>query len=156
MSRGRRSQYLQLTGTSRVAFWDKSQIRKMLHSYLRVRHVEIALYRLYTQGYSPRRILLPVVLCAVLLHRRAALRRSFADAKDITSGCKGEPLPPHSQTSNIMELQPLKPPPANGQPAWTRNPNIAGDYCRCLDGREKQVHALPSSLSTLKYKNTRK
>lgn len=74
---------------------------------------------------------LPAVLvCAFLLHqhhRRAALRRGMADAKDTTVDCKGQVSPPCSHTPNLLELQLLKPPRANGQPAWARNPNIAGN-----------------------------
>ncbi|XP_045130155.1 putative neural-cadherin 2 isoform X1 [Portunus trituberculatus] len=68
---------------------------------------------------------LMLLLCAFLLHRRTALRRNLAETKGHTTDCKDESLTTHSQTSNLMELQLLKPPPANGQPAWTRNPNIA-------------------------------
>ncbi|KAG0722457.1 Neural-cadherin [Chionoecetes opilio] len=73
-------------------------------------------------------IFLVLLVCAFLLHqnhRRAALRRGMADAKDTTVDCKGQVSPPCNHTPNLLELQLLKPPKANGQPAWARNPNIA-------------------------------
>uniref|UniRef100_A0A0P4W7D6 EGF-like domain-containing protein n=1 Tax=Scylla olivacea TaxID=85551 RepID=A0A0P4W7D6_SCYOL len=73
-------------------------------------------------------IFLILLVCAFLLHqhhRRAALRRGMADAKDNAMDCKGHVAPPCSHTPNLLEMQLLKPPRANGQPAWTRNPNIA-------------------------------
>ncbi|XP_050723500.1 putative neural-cadherin 2 isoform X2 [Eriocheir sinensis] len=73
-------------------------------------------------------IFLVLLVCAFLLHqhhRRSALRRGMADAKDTTVDCKGQVSPPCSHTPNLLELQLLKPPRANGQPAWARNPNIA-------------------------------
>ncbi|XP_050723127.1 putative neural-cadherin 2 isoform X2 [Eriocheir sinensis] len=73
-------------------------------------------------------IFLVLLVCAFLLHqhhRRAALRRGMTDSKDTNVDCKGQVSPPCSHTPNLLELQLLKPPRANGQPAWTRNPNIA-------------------------------
>ncbi|KAG0722459.1 hypothetical protein GWK47_006004 [Chionoecetes opilio] len=73
-------------------------------------------------------IFLVLLVCAFLRHqnhRRAALRRSMADAKDTAVDCKGQVSPPCNHTPNLLELQLLKPPKANGQPAWARNPNIA-------------------------------
>ncbi|KAG0728141.1 Neural-cadherin [Chionoecetes opilio] len=73
-------------------------------------------------------IFLVLLVCAFLLHqnhRRAALRRGMADAKDTIVDCKGQASPPCNHTPNLLELQLLKPPKANGQPAWAKNPNIA-------------------------------
>ncbi|XP_045129934.1 putative neural-cadherin 2 isoform X2 [Portunus trituberculatus] len=73
-------------------------------------------------------IFLVLLVCAFLLHqhhRRAALRRGMTDAKDATVDCKGHVSSPCNHTPNLLELQLLKPPKTNGQPAWARNPNIA-------------------------------
>ncbi|KAK8399370.1 hypothetical protein O3P69_003469 [Scylla paramamosain] len=73
-------------------------------------------------------IFLVLLVCAFLLHqhhRRAALRRGMTDAKDATVDCKGQVSSPCNHTPNLLELQLLKPPKSNGQPAWARNPNIA-------------------------------
>ncbi|XP_042237551.1 putative neural-cadherin 2 isoform X1 [Homarus americanus] len=69
-----------------------------------------------------------LLICAFLLHqhhRRSALRRGAPNDKDDTVTCKEQVSPPCSHTPNLLELQLLKPPRANGQPAWTKNPNIA-------------------------------
>ncbi|KAG7160255.1 Neural-cadherin-like 14 [Homarus americanus] len=73
-------------------------------------------------------IFLLLLICAFLLHqhhRRSALRRGAPNDKDDTVTCKEQVSPPCSHTPNLLELQLLKPPRANGQPAWTKNPNIA-------------------------------
>ncbi|MPC29128.1 Neural-cadherin [Portunus trituberculatus] len=72
-------------------------------------------------------IFLVLLVCAFLLHqhRRSALRRCITDTKDNSVDCKDQVAPPCSHTPNLLEMQLLKPPRANGQPAWTRNPNIA-------------------------------
>ncbi|KAK4293598.1 hypothetical protein Pmani_033723 [Petrolisthes manimaculis] len=75
----------------------------------------------------------PVLVCAFLLHqhhRRSSLRRGAGDGREAGTQVEGDkghvphcPSPP--QTPNLLELQLLKPPRANGQPAWISNPNIA-------------------------------
>ncbi|XP_063876229.1 putative neural-cadherin 2 [Scylla paramamosain] len=72
-------------------------------------------------------IFLVLLVCAFLLHqhRRSALRRGMTDTKDNAVDCKDQVAAPCSHTPNLLEMQLLKPPRANGQPAWTRNPNIA-------------------------------
>ncbi|XP_042240877.1 putative neural-cadherin 2 [Homarus americanus] len=74
--------------------------------------------------------LLFLLICAFLLHqhhRRSALRRGMADGKETSVSCKEQVVPPPCShaTPNLLELQLLKPPRTNGQPAWTSNPNIA-------------------------------
>ncbi|XP_069195841.1 putative neural-cadherin 2 [Procambarus clarkii] len=59
-------------------------------------------------------------------HRRSALRRGAADNKEDAVSCDQQVSPPCNNTPNLLELQLLTPPKANGQPAWTKNPNIAG------------------------------
>ncbi|XP_071516734.1 putative neural-cadherin 2 [Panulirus ornatus] len=69
-----------------------------------------------------------LLICAFLLHqhhRRSALRRGMADGKETSVNCKEQVTPPCSHTPNLLELQLLKPPKANGQPACNKNPNIA-------------------------------
>ncbi|XP_042227979.1 putative neural-cadherin 2 isoform X2 [Homarus americanus] len=69
-----------------------------------------------------------LLICAFLLHqhhRRSALRRGMADVKENTMNCKEESSTPCNHTPSLLELKLLKPPKANGQPAWTKNPNIA-------------------------------
>ncbi|KAG7163399.1 Neural-cadherin-like 5, partial [Homarus americanus] len=69
-----------------------------------------------------------LLICAFLLHqhqRRSALRRGAANDKDDNVSSKEQVSPPCNHTPNLLELQLLKPPKANGQPAWTKNPNIA-------------------------------
>ncbi|XP_071516704.1 putative neural-cadherin 2 [Panulirus ornatus] len=73
-----------------------------------------------------------LLLCAFLLHqhhRRSTLRRGGgAPGKHSNAPCK-EPVSSTGaggRTPNLLELQLLKPPGANGtQPPWTKNPNIA-------------------------------
>ncbi|XP_069195696.1 putative neural-cadherin 2 [Procambarus clarkii] len=70
-----------------------------------------------------------LLICAFLLHqhhRRSALRRGAADNKEDAVSCEQQVSPPCNNTPNLLELQLLTPPKANGQPAWTKNPNIAG------------------------------
>ncbi|XP_069173551.1 uncharacterized protein [Procambarus clarkii] len=70
-----------------------------------------------------------MLICVFLLHqhhRRSALRRGAADNKEDAVSCKQQVSPPCNHTPNLLELQLLTPPKANGQPAWTKNPNIAG------------------------------
>ncbi|XP_071515440.1 putative neural-cadherin 2 isoform X1 [Panulirus ornatus] len=69
-----------------------------------------------------------LLICAFLLHqhhKRSALRRGMtAEVKD--NSVKEQSSSPSSHTPNLLELQLLQPPRANGQPAWTTvNPNIA-------------------------------
>ncbi|KAG7163365.1 neural-cadherin 2-like 1, partial [Homarus americanus] len=70
-----------------------------------------------------------LLICAFLLHqhhKRSAVRRGMAGEVKENSGVKEETSPPSTHTPNLLELQLLKPPKANGQPAWTtKNPNIA-------------------------------
>ncbi|XP_037774593.1 neural-cadherin-like [Penaeus monodon] len=69
-----------------------------------------------------------LLICAFLLHqhhRRSALRRGMADVKENVMNCKEQAAAPCSHTPNLLELKLLKPPKANGQPAWSKNPNIA-------------------------------
>ncbi|XP_042213434.1 putative neural-cadherin 2 [Homarus americanus] len=69
-----------------------------------------------------------LLICAFLLHqhhRRSALRRGGTGDKNHTVTCKEKVSPPCSHTPNLLELQLLKLPKANGQPAWAKNPNIA-------------------------------
>lgn len=69
-----------------------------------------------------------LLICAFLLHqhhRRSSLRRGMADGKDSTMNGKDQASTPCNHTPNLLELKLLKPPKANGQPAWTKNPNIA-------------------------------
>ncbi|XP_069195930.1 putative neural-cadherin 2 [Procambarus clarkii] len=70
-----------------------------------------------------------LLICAFLLHqhhKRSALRRGVAAAGVKEATGKEAPSPSCPHTPNLLELQLLKPPRANGQPAWTsRNPNIA-------------------------------
>ncbi|XP_063876230.1 putative neural-cadherin 2 [Scylla paramamosain] len=73
-------------------------------------------------------IFLILLVCAFLLHqhhRRTALRRGMADAKDTTGDCKGKVSPLCRHTPNLLELQVQKPPRPSSQPTWARNPNIA-------------------------------
>ncbi|KAK8727052.1 hypothetical protein OTU49_009906, partial [Cherax quadricarinatus] len=80
-----------------------------------------------------------VVWCTFLLllvgafllhqHRRSSLRRGEGEVK----GCTPHPLRGHSvathctptPTPNLLEMKMARPPRANDQPAWIRNPNIA-------------------------------
>ncbi|XP_042883447.1 putative neural-cadherin 2 isoform X2 [Penaeus japonicus] len=69
-----------------------------------------------------------LLICAFLLHqhhRRSAPRRGMADVKENVMNCKEQAAAPCSHTPNLLELKLLKPPKANGQPAWSKNPNIA-------------------------------
>ncbi|XP_071548441.1 LOW QUALITY PROTEIN: putative neural-cadherin 2 [Panulirus ornatus] len=69
-----------------------------------------------------------LLMCAFLLHqhhRRSALRRGMADVKESVITCKEQASAPCNHTPNLLELKLLKPPKANGQPAWSKNPNIA-------------------------------
>ncbi|XP_069941535.1 putative neural-cadherin 2 isoform X3 [Cherax quadricarinatus] len=69
-----------------------------------------------------------LLICAFLLHqhnRRSALRRGMADVKESTMNCKEESAGPCNHTPSLLELQLLKPPKANGQPACIKQPNIA-------------------------------
>lgn len=86
---------------------------------------------------------LPVLVCAFLLHqhhRRSSIRRGTGDGREAAAGStqveEGDKnqvphctSPPQTTTHTIslLELQLLKPPRANGQPAWISNPNIAGE-----------------------------
>ncbi|KAG7159878.1 Neural-cadherin-like 16 [Homarus americanus] len=84
-----------------------------------------------------------LLICAFLLHqhhRRSALRRGAPDNKTNTP-CKEQVSPPCNHTPNLLELQVLKPPGANGEPPWTKNPNIAN-----VDVLRVQVSSLPTSL----------
>ncbi|XP_069188218.1 putative neural-cadherin 2 [Procambarus clarkii] len=69
-----------------------------------------------------------VLICAFLLHqhhRRSALRRGEGKGA-ATHPLRGTPTTTScAPTPNLLEMQLLRPPRANGQPAWTRNPNIA-------------------------------
>ncbi|XP_042863015.1 uncharacterized protein LOC122247642 [Penaeus japonicus] len=49
----------------------------------------------------------------------------MADVKENVMNCKEQAAAPCSHTPNLLELKLLKPPKANGQPAWSKNPNIA-------------------------------
>ncbi|XP_069183734.1 putative neural-cadherin 2 isoform X2 [Procambarus clarkii] len=69
-----------------------------------------------------------LLICAFLLHqhhRRSALRRGMADGKDTAMNGKEQASAPCNHAPNLLELKLLKPPKANGQPAWTKNLNIA-------------------------------
>nr|XP_045618159.1 putative neural-cadherin 2 [Procambarus clarkii] len=84
-----------------------------------------------------------LLICAFLLHqhhRRSALRRGAADNKEDAVSCKQQVSPPCNHTPNLLELQLLTPPKANGQPAWTKNPNIAD-----VDVLQVEVPTLSSS-----------
>ncbi|XP_045129226.1 putative neural-cadherin 2 isoform X2 [Portunus trituberculatus] len=71
-------------------------------------------------------VFLLLLVCAFLLHqhhKRSALRKCGELKND--SG-KEQPATPCIHTPNLLELQLLQPPRANGQPAWTsKNPSIA-------------------------------
>ncbi|XP_045584423.2 putative neural-cadherin 2 isoform X2 [Procambarus clarkii] len=69
-----------------------------------------------------------LLVCAFLLHqhnRRSALRRGMADIKENVLNCKDEQSTPCNHMPSLLELQLLKPPKANGQPACVRSSNIA-------------------------------
>ncbi|KAK8730317.1 hypothetical protein OTU49_008216, partial [Cherax quadricarinatus] len=73
-------------------------------------------------------VFLLLLLCGFLLHqhhKRSVVRRGVgASVKD--SVRKEDSSSPCTHTPNLLQLQLVKPPRANGQPAWTtRNPNIA-------------------------------
>lgn len=81
--------------------------------------------------------LLIVLVCVFLLHqhRRAALRRStVAEPKNSATDCRSKVSSPCSHTPNLLELQLLKPLRVSSQPAWARNPSIAGLWC-CIDSQ---------------------
>ncbi|KAG0719346.1 Neural-cadherin [Chionoecetes opilio] len=59
----------------------------------------------------------------------AALRRGITNPKTPAVDCKGRVSASCGHTPNLLELQLLKPLRANSQPAWARNPNIAGRPC---------------------------
>lgn len=76
-----------------------------------------------------------VLVCAFLLHQhqnRSAMRRALAEVKENSINGKAAPPSPCSRAPSLLELQLLKPPRANGQPAWTKNSNIAGEQSVCL------------------------
>ncbi|XP_068212164.1 putative neural-cadherin 2 isoform X4 [Palaemon carinicauda] len=76
-----------------------------------------------------------LLICAFLLHqhhRRSALCRGMADIKENMVNCREQSSSPCSHTPNLLELKLLKPPKANGQPAWNKNPNIADLWARML------------------------
>ncbi|KAK8750488.1 hypothetical protein OTU49_014861, partial [Cherax quadricarinatus] len=99
-----------------------------------------------------------LLICAFLLHqhhRRSALRRGASHEKEDTVSCK-EQVSPCSRTPNLLELQLLKPPRANGQPAWTKNPNIAdvdvlqvevATLCNSAETHQQQKCSTPSTAS---------
>ncbi|XP_069179248.1 uncharacterized protein [Procambarus clarkii] len=87
---------------------------------------KVANVEVYRSSRAPPKT---VLICAFLLHqhhRRSALRRGAADNKEDAVSCEQQVSPPCNNTPNLLELQLLTPPKANGQPAWTKNPNIAG------------------------------
>ncbi|MPC15764.1 Neural-cadherin [Portunus trituberculatus] len=62
-----------------------------------------------------------VVVGAVLLHQhhsRSTFRRGEAQMKESAVNGKGTSSPPRRRAPSLLELQLLKPPRANGQPAW--------------------------------------
>lgn len=88
---------------------------------------------------------LSVLVCAFLLHqhhRRSSLRRGAGDGREAAAGstqveesdknkvahCTSPSQTTTTHTISLLELQLLKPPRANGQPAWISNPNIAGKW----------------------------
>ncbi|XP_071516873.1 putative neural-cadherin 2 isoform X2 [Panulirus ornatus] len=88
-----------------------------------------------------------LLLCAFLLHqhhRRSTLRRGGgAPGKDSSAPSKETVSSAGAcgRTPNLLELQLLKPPGANGtQPSWTKNPNIAD-----VDVLQVEVASLTSS-----------
>ncbi|KAK4296782.1 hypothetical protein Pmani_030755 [Petrolisthes manimaculis] len=69
-----------------------------------------------------------LLVCAFLLHQhqnRSAMRRALAEVKENSINGKAAPPSPCSRAPSLLELQLLKPPRANGQPAWVKNSNIA-------------------------------
>ncbi|KAK8392340.1 hypothetical protein O3P69_014587 [Scylla paramamosain] len=63
-------------------------------------------------------------------HRRAAVRRGSTsvakeDAHTLREATHAHAPTTPAHTPNLLEMQLLKPPKSNGQPAWSRNPNIA-------------------------------
>lgn len=70
-----------------------------------------------------------VVVGAVLLHQhqsRSTFRRGEAQMKENAVNGKGTSSPPRRRAPSLLELQLLKPPRANGQPAWN-NAHRTGD-----------------------------
>ncbi|XP_045113360.1 putative neural-cadherin 2 isoform X2 [Portunus trituberculatus] len=62
-----------------------------------------------------------LVVGAVLLHQhhsRSTFRRGEAQMKESAVNGKGTSSPPRRRAPSLLELQLLKPPRANGQPAW--------------------------------------
>ncbi|KAG7161554.1 putative Cadherin cytoplasmic region-containing protein [Homarus americanus] len=73
-------------------------------------------------------VVFTVLICAFLLHqhhRRSAVRRGEGDVKGGPHPLREPAATPCTPTPNLLEMQLLRPPRANGQPAWSRNPNIA-------------------------------
>ena len=72
-------------------------------------------------NFFPSVVVVVVVVGAVLLHQhqsRAALRRGETQVKESAVNGKGSSSPPRRRAPSLLELQLLKPPRANGQPAW--------------------------------------
>nr|XP_045584132.1 putative neural-cadherin 2 [Procambarus clarkii]XP_045584133.1 putative neural-cadherin 2 [Procambarus clarkii] len=92
-----------------------------------------------------------LLICAFLLHqhRRAGPRKGAASCDKTTTttttvSCEKQVASPVCEhTPNLLQLQLLKPPGANGQLPWTKNPNIAD-----VDVLRVEVSSPPCSSSS--------
>lgn len=83
-----------------------------------------------------------MVVGAVLLHQhqsRGGLRRGETQVKESTINGKGASSP-RRRPPNLLELQLLKPPRANGQPAWSSGHKAGEGILKLLPFKASLAH----------------
>ena len=66
-----------------------------------------------------------VGICLFNKHKKSSPQREPADGKEneVNKENSGE-----ENNTKLLDLELIRPPPLNGKPAWTRNPNIASKF----------------------------